>query len=431
MSSESQPPPDQNSWSWRDGKPGIPDYQPARSRPGRPEDTAQESGEEVTTERDEQVDSEAETARTSGPLAPQTTRCVLMGPSKVGKTTLIDSFDQACSSPFDPDDRFRLEFIGGRGTGDLAALFHQTVMDESSYIAPTQRPVSYEASITATEAKTFWRPTRQHAAHFVFHDGPGGALFPAEKDEEHFRQRHEAREDHQLWERQLIEDGRLASTLVLCVDATKPQPDLVYRYMRNILANLGRPYQPELIEPWGYRMLKALRLARALPAPKAETRIPTRRFLLLFTKVDQLVDAVVDWPEDAPRDFEPPTPAQLASRLGPVQLACQLLDESNLLRIANALEPDAELAVGLTSAWGFNPFTGRPFMEADNPVGLSSQSRSRRFLNWRPFGVREALLFMVTGIARQPVQRVDPRTLQSRLRNRVFDVPHHFFQAET
>ncbi|HEX4955394.1 MAG TPA: hypothetical protein VF017_18540 [Thermoanaerobaculia bacterium] len=425
MSSESQPPPDEDSWSWPDGRPGIPDHQPARPRPGSPEDTAQESGEEVTTERDEQVDSEAETARTSGPLAPKTTRCVLMGPSQAGKTTLIHSFDQACSSPFDPDDPFRLEFIGGQGTRDLAEISSRTVLEEDYEIAPTDRTARYGASITATEAKTFWRPARQHVAHLAFHDGPGGALFPAEQDEERFQQY------LAVWERQLIDDGRLASTLVLCVDATDPKPDLVSRYMRNILANLGRRYQPDLVEPLGYRMLKALRLARALPAPKQETRIPTRRFLLLFTKVDQLVDAAVDWPEDAPRDFEPPTPAQLASRLGPVQLACELLDESNLLRIANALEPDAELAVGLTSAWGFNPFTGRPFMEADNPVGLSSQSRSRRFLNWRPFGVREALLFMVTGIARQPVQRVDPRTLQSRLRNRVFDVPHHFFQAET
>ncbi|HVR99887.1 MAG TPA: hypothetical protein VMW27_24900 [Thermoanaerobaculia bacterium] len=434
MSSESQPPPDPDDWNW-EGKPVIPvDYQPAQPGTG-------ETGEAPGTHDDREAPlgidgaeadrSEAGGARDAGSapgasdsLYAQATRCVLMGPSKAGKTTLIHSFDQACSSPFDPDDPFRLEFIGGRGTKVLAELAGRTVMEEDYGIEPTDRIAHYEASITVTEAKTFWRTARQHVAHLAFRDGPGGALFPTEPDETRFS-------DLAVWEEELIRDGRGAGALVLCVDATDPKPDLVSRYMRNILANLGQRYQPDLVEPPGYRMLKALHLARPVPALKKERRIPPRRFLLLFTKVDQLVDAAVDWPEDAPPEFEPPRPVQLASRLGPVQVACELLDESNLLRIANALQPEADFAVGLTSAWGFNPFTGRPFMEENNPVGPSNQSRSRRFLNWRPFGVREALLFMVTGKARQPVQRVDPRTLQGRLRNRAFDVPHQFFRHES
>jgi len=367
------------------------------------------------------TDSVSPDAERGDDLAAWTTRCVLMGPSNAGKTTLLQALDQACSCPPDGDDRFRLEFIGGEGTSVLAEIGVRTVMEEDHNILNTSQNKEYEASITATREKSFWRPERQYVAHLRILDGPGGALFPTKLDEERFAQYLAP------WEEGLIRDALVSETLVLCVDATDAKPDLVTRYMRNILAKLGQPYRRELEEPLGYRVLKKLHLAREAERPGLERRIVARRFLLLFTKVDQLVSREPDWPEKPDEGYEPPKPAHLAARLSPVQMACELLDESNLLRIRNALRPDADFAVGLTSAWGFHPLTGMPFMEADNAVGLSTQPRSQRLLNWRPFGVREALLFITAGQTSGAVERVKASSLGSRLNAPIFDVPAQFF----
>jgi hypothetical protein len=352
-------------------------------------------------------------------------RCVLMGPSNAGKTTLLQAFDQACSCPPDGDRRYRLEFIGGEGTDKLAELGVRTIMEEDYRIDGTDKTTLYEASITATRDKTFWSPERQYISHLKILDGPGGALFPSEVDEQRFKT-HFAN-----WEAELIRDALVSDTLVLCVDATDARADLVTRYMRNILARLGQPYQRPLEKPLGYRLLKKLRLAGEAPPPGVERRINARRFLLLLTKIDQLVGREADWPEEPGEDFQPPLPARLASGLSPVRMACELLDETNLLRIRNALRPDAEFAVGLTSAWGFHPLTGRPFMEGDNPVGLSNQDRSQRLLNWRPFGVREALLFITTGETVGAVERLKAGSLGTRLQAPMFDVPPQFFDIES
>jgi len=348
-----------------------------------------------------------------------------MGPSNAGKTTLLQALDQACSCPPDHDDHYRLELIGGKGTDVLAEIGVRTVMEEDHNILNTSQNAMYEASVTATQEKNFWRPERQYVAHLKILDGPGGALFPTKLDEERFAQYLAP------WEEELIQHALVSKTLVLCIDATDPKPDLLTRYMRNILAKLGQPYQRRLEEPLGYRMLRKLRLTEKAEKPGRERRIQASRFLLLFTKIDELVSRPPDWAEEPDEDYEPPVPAFLAARLSPVQMACELLDESNLLRILNALQPGAEFAVGLTSAWGFHPLTGRPFMEKDNPVGLSTQDRSQRLLNWRPFGVREALLFITAGVASGPVERVKASSLGTRLQAPVFDVPAQFFDFES
>jgi hypothetical protein len=402
--------------------PEAPTSSPAISGP---EETA--DGGEADWEPAEVAPSAEAASRNAEPrenLAEWTSSCVLMGPMKAGKTTLLQALDQACSCPPDGDDRFRLEFLGGKGTDELAEIGIKTIMDDNYAPMSTETNKKYEASITAIRKKSFWRPERQFVSHLKIIDGPGGALFPHQRNKEYF--------DQYLapWEKELIPEARVAETLVLCVDATDPQPDLLTRYMRNILAKLGQPYQRRLEEPFGYRVLKVLRLADEVPPPGLERRIAARRFLLLLTKVDQLVSREPDWPE-SDKDYEPPMANRLAARLSPVQMACELLDESNLLRILNALRPDADFAVGLTSAWGFHPFTGRPFMEEDNPVGMSTQDRSQRLLNWRPFGVRETLLFITAGVASGPVERVKSSSLGIRLHAPIFDVPAQFFDFES
>ena len=245
------------------------------------------------------------------PLGQNASRCVLMGPSKAGKTSLLLAFDQACSCPVDGADPFRLEFIGGqKGTAKLAKLGILTIMKEKAGVEPTMTTEEvYEASVTATREKTLWQPARQSVAHLSFRDGPGGALFPVEeKDGYYFK------EFLAPWEKNLLKDARQAETLVLCVDATNPQPDIVTRYMREILAELGQTYHRRRDEPMGYRLLRKMHLAHEVPRLLPERRIRATRFLLLLTKIDQLVGFEPEWSEQPGPTFVAPTPKYLAER---------------------------------------------------------------------------------------------------------------------
>ena len=356
-----------------------------------------------------------------------TSGCVVMGPSGSGKTTLLLALDQACSSPAEEDDRFRLELVGGPGAGtsELAAWGIGTIMEAGKRVRPTDLPGEYSASVTATQEETFWRPARQFVSHLVFNDGPGGLLFPGrETTPDEFAKFFAERKGAEF-----LRAVETAETLVLCVDASEPRAELVSQYMRSVLAEAAKPYTPQPSRPLGHRFLRRLRLA-AKPKPlRTERRIRARRFLLLLTKIDQLLARQLDWEDEDADGIEPPRPADLASHLSPVQTACELLDESNLLRILNALQPEAEFAVGLTSAWGFDPYTGSPFMERDEPVALSSEERTQRLLNWRPYGIREALLFITAGEVRQPVELVRRSDLGNRLKRLDLDVdvPPRFF----
>jgi len=332
-------------------------------------------------------------------------RCTVIGPSKVGKSHLLDSCDQACADPAAYDLPVQLEFLGAT----------MTKAEGSFLLAPTDDVSVYEADLTATWPATFWRPEKRMGLELRVTDGPGGALFPTADDR--------VNPNLPKWERDMLDGSRQADALVLCVDSTKPELDRISRFLRDILAKVAerQPVSAPSLPP-GHRLLKAL--GRAFdPPPDPLRRIQARRFLLLLTKIDRLVSAPLD---GAPQwSGKGPVPRDLARSLSPLALACELVDASNLMRILAALKPDAELAVGLTSAWGFNE-AGYPFMEDDSPVRLSTQPADRKSSDWRPFGVREALLFLLEGRTGGPVERVTRRKV-ARSGRHFLDVPAWYF----
>jgi hypothetical protein len=86
-------------------------------------------------------------------------------------------------------------------------------------------------------------------------------------------------------------------------------------------------------------------------------------------------------------------PRDLAGRLDPVRFAEDRLG-ALLGQVRSACSPAAQVAVSLTSSWGFDP----PEQEMK---GVGEASRLER---WSPFGLWEAMLFLATGEARHPVE---------------------------
>src|SRR3954466_10307357 len=62
-------------------------------------------------------------------------RCTVLGPGNAGKTSLIDSLDQACADPLAYEGPIQLEYLGGRQSREQAERFARTV-DEASFSPP-------------------------------------------------------------------------------------------------------------------------------------------------------------------------------------------------------------------------------------------------------------------------------------------------------
>jgi hypothetical protein len=288
--------------------------------------------------------------------------CLLVGPSGAGKTALLSSFSQACAVA---------------GSADLALLPHE------------------ELAALAGEAEAYrfggrkWRPTVETTTYALqlragskdfflkVQDGPGGLLFPF------FPARWDALPNV---ERHAYE----AACLVLCIDATNPRPDLWRASLPPLLTRLATSSGsliPRITAPPRDRGADFPRLLTP------SRQLPYERVLVALTRIDGLVQEALRVFEAGHRHAR----GRVPQRLSPIELALQI-DPFRLLEdrvgailglLRAALAPHAELAIGLTSAWGLNELHGP----------------------WSPFGVREALHFLTDGVCREPVVRVDLNAL--------------------
>jgi hypothetical protein len=140
-------------------------------------------------------------------------------------------------------------------------------------------------------------------------------------------------------------------------------------------------------------------------------RLQCDRFLLLLTKVDQISDLAFRELRRAgkyvpPAEFNYFRPLELAQLISPVWQARAVLGVDVLKTIRAALKPQAELAVGISSAGGFD-VSRLPFLDFNGrPVGVNANSPSEFLRRWIPFGVREAVLFAAFGVYTPTVQKV-------------------------
>jgi hypothetical protein len=342
--------------------------------------------------------------------------CLVMGPGKVGKTTLIAAIDQACNAARPRGNRPELEFVGSKESGDLMAKAVQQIVQGEYAIVGSTEPKTYKFSV-GVRARNGGRP--EEPMRFEIKDGAGGALFPKREDLSMFG------ESKLLdWERDLLAAGRKADAVVLCLN---PNDDddcaLTHRYVSTLLGQMVSSYDIFEDAPKSWRQ----RLFGTAPSEGMPIRIRklrASRFLLLFNKVDLYAHTFLSERETLMRGtLAAQTPEELATLIDPVMQACELLGEVVLRRIDAALPPNARFAVGFCSNWGFDPQTGDPFMpDGLNPRGLHGMKRQRRPGDWTPFGVLDAVDFIVTGTAAGSVRLVDREKLARSRRERGHEI---------
>jgi hypothetical protein len=302
--------------------------------------------------------------------------CLFLGPSGAGKTALLSSLGQACA------------MAGSQG---LALLPHEDLAALTGEAEAYRHGAGNWKPTGATT--TYGFQLRAGADEFFLNvqDGPGGLLFPFSP----------ARWDALPEPEKSAYD---AACLVLCIDSTDPRPDLWRTSLPQLLARFAKP-SGSLIP-----RLTAPPPARGADFPHLLTpswQLPYHRVLVSLTRIDAIVQEALQgytagYRQARGRMPPPPSATELALQID----SFRLLDDQvgAILGQVHAAAPTADLAVGLTSAWGL-PGSGG---------------------GWSPFGVREALLFLATGECREPVVRYAPNAVEENDASSWIELPFAF-----
>jgi GTPase SAR1 family protein len=305
--------------------------------------------------------------------------CVLLGPAGVGKSSFLSVLGRACQG--EEREGFKVAVSRGAALAELAGKAARFVAGDRAAMAATEEPASYDFQVTV-ESQT----AEPEQPEVIAQDLPGGEIFGSPGADPPLLKR-SARA--KLW----LQAARRASCLILCVDAMHPD-----RLRWEILL-------PQLIEDLsvssGRLIARLSRLGQpdVPPALSPKRQLPYKKILVLLTKIDQVCAAVASATAanrlPASRPIFPflsrlvGRPREFAAQLDPVRLAEDRLGKAFLGQLRAAAAPDTCLAVGLVSAWGFGQ------SDAREQGGLEA---------WLPFGIRESVLFIATGEARQPVK---------------------------
>jgi hypothetical protein len=353
-------------------------------------------------------------------------RCGILGVTKVGKTFLLGAMYQACQ--LSGADGHRLTFTpqgGGRkdetSTSELIREMVLRIIKDAPTVKGTLRTNNYRFTISCRAStwrepmwwlsdiltnlkllrkslkyKLPWSSRGQNfegngqnggvsfkkldrTMGFEVLDSPGGSHFPGRK----LTPGQDGYDDQQ----KVIEYLSNAYDIIVCIDASDPN-----------LTNFATDF-PHL---------------HAEAQQPDSGRLRATRLLLLLTKIDSLADRFLDASRESLeflRDKGQDTLAlevlgggqvsarRLAEMLDPVDTARALLGQATVSMVRRSLEDHAEMAIGVCSSTGFYD-DGQSFWNNSTNGGPRLQpgaSPDDAFRSWSPFGVKEMVLFLLTG----------------------------------
>jgi hypothetical protein len=320
-------------------------------------------------------------------VEPRDGSCVVIGPAQSGKTTLLLAMQQAClqvgqnrrhssgENPYEQHagDGYKLDFVPeSDSTTDLVSLAGEFLF-RGKKVQASREVTEYSFRVFLNDME---KPGPEIVRQITVTDGPGGYLFPGEAGWRNAQS--------SAW-KDLLDRTRCAQNLILCVDGSNPAVGTLYHGLPHLILHLKGE----------------------------QTRLPYRRVLLLTTKIDRVIDSFQRAPERRTADRSRRYPgfafrwnsARIASLLDPVAQTRQILGKV-IEMLQGSLASDATLAVGLCSALGFDRETGASFASTARHEICSTTTMAVRLRGWEPFGVREAILFLLVGEAQHPIAEV-------------------------
>jgi hypothetical protein len=306
-------------------------------------------------------------------------KMVIIGPSKVGKTALVASLKQSA-------DVIGLEFREEGLALDVLAkneasrnLFNKVfnlVIDQVLPFAGSGDIINYEISLKANHVQhDLWEQFlgfigmgEPDEAMIYFPDAPGGALFQGDDEEV----------DHVVmgkFRTELIENLRDADGLIICLDSSALRrastDDQDIKKRRQVAIEFSR-WIPDVFS----EVLEG----------SSETKLKLKRVCFVMTKSDLWASQEgVDNAEAAVKHRDPYNHAK------------EILGKAFFNSLKHRFSPDSQVAFCMSSVFGF--LDGNP-----NPYFFTEQKRKDRNRDpkieldqWRPYNVIEPFVFLLNG----------------------------------
>ena len=306
---------------------------------------------------------------------------MLLGPPSAGKTTLIAAINRACLIPVESDIDLRWRASGDEQTQyELTDLLDKAIrqilqeddgkdINTTDGIAATNRHVRYDFTIEGrAKIEHHFNGAQIFNMKLSFHDAPGGAMFTTKRS---------VWDDQETTRREMLSEAKGAYTLIFCFDGSTRQARLMQSSLARILPLLQSTRRGRYMYPM--------------------------RVVVLLNKMDQVCDDFyTKLAKEFPSIIQNPsiTPETIAADLDPLAMAIECLGYESLKSLRDAMRPDAELAVGLISTWGFN-YEGKPLVGPNgrpNFLTIANRGHGNDFVSqWKPYGIRETLIYLATG----------------------------------
>lgn len=291
--------------------------------------------------------------------------CLFIGPSGVGKTSLIAALDQGCLV-----------------SGDHLSFIHLTPDESLSELGVAA------ARSMRSRRRIDHPPTSDLSTHSFLvghssrHGQHQGLKVRIHEIPESYLQSDDAERTDNLYSR----IGASATCLVLCIDANL---EITHDWLTIFPLLLAKLRIPTL---------------RSAETNEVAWSLPFDRVLVVVTKADLLVEKVA-------RELTKPTTdpfltsltreitdwRSLAYRIEPLHLALSIIELSTFRRLLRALRRNSSLAIGFVSA------QGEP----------SRNANGARQSTWTPFGLANVVEFIARGVAAGAVSAVLPGEAES------------------
>jgi hypothetical protein len=285
---------------------------------------------------------------------------LIIGPSRAGKTALLATVDHAAMDPETSYDGLHVRiFAPNPAMAKLSETTRKTVRDGRLPVSANValERFSFTLEVRSRRLPVSFLPQKKSTAQFTLWDGPGGSLFPIAEE----RGRDFDETAHNSFREELVTALKSAEGIVLCLDSTDESRSLVM-----------------------FESLPTIFGATGL------SDLPAKRVCICLTKVDA-------------KFGDKNEGAQAAAERASARECCEeLLPRANFGVLRNYC-PDAQIAFGWTSVYGFLP-SGLPNYDPKEDKlqrrYVPGERPSKPEDDWRPFRVLDPFVWLAGGHAR-------------------------------